>query len=157
MSSAKEAAGQSPEGRFARLRGRAPEIFFAFCFALAAGNLLRHWSMPIEQRLCYMPDDAFYYLQVACRRASEGVWSFDGEHPTTGFHIAWAVILASARALGAADKAGLREGDTVVGWKIDVDPDEKTVLQVLRDDRVETISYYPRGERRKLLQFSPAK
>lgn len=56
----------------------------------------------------------------------------------------------------AAEKAGLREGDSVVGWKIEVDPDQKVILQILRADRVQRISYYPRGERRKLLQFSPA-
>ncbi|MGD8452318.1 MAG: hypothetical protein PVJ57_10910 [Phycisphaerae bacterium] len=52
-----------------------------------------------------------------------------------------------------AAAAGLREGDTLAGWKIRGDADEQVELHVLRGEKVQTIRYYPRGERRDVLQF----
>ncbi len=53
----------------------------------------------------------------------------------------------------AAAQAGLREGDALVGWRIPGGPDERVRLQVQRGDQVETISYFPRGPAREVLQF----
>ena len=40
-----------------------------------------------EDRLVrFFPDDAFYYLQPAVNFAANGLASFDGVHPTNGFH-----------------------------------------------------------------------
>jgi len=55
----------------------------------------------------------------------------------------------------AAAKAGLREGDELVGWDIHGDADKRIRLQVLRDRKLKNISYFPRGERRFILQFTP--
>ena len=41
-----------------------------------------------------IPDDAFYYLVLAKHFAASGSWTFDGVHPATGFHVAWAYLLA---------------------------------------------------------------
>ncbi len=56
----------------------------------------------------------------------------------------------------AAAKAGLREGEVLVGWDLHGDPERQIVVQIKRDGRVRTIRYYPRGESQKVLQFSPA-
>jgi predicted metalloprotease with PDZ domain len=56
----------------------------------------------------------------------------------------------------AAEKAGLREGDRLLGWSLQSDPDMPTRLQVQRGGRAETITYYPRGDKRVVLQFQPS-
>jgi predicted metalloprotease with PDZ domain len=55
----------------------------------------------------------------------------------------------------AAARAGLREGDELLGWAVHGDPDRQIRLQVQRDKQIRTISYYPRGDRRQVLQFRP--
>ncbi len=40
-----------------------------------------------------IPDDAFYYFQIASQRAYSGFWTFDGETTTTGFHLIYGYIL----------------------------------------------------------------
>lgn len=57
----------------------------------------------------------------------------------------------------AAAAAGLREGDELAGWSIHGEADRKVQLQVRRDERLVSISYYPRGARRDVFQFSPAR
>lgn len=53
----------------------------------------------------------------------------------------------------AAERAGLREGDELLGWSIHGEPDQKVQLQVRRGNKLKTISYYPRGARQEVLQF----
>jgi len=55
----------------------------------------------------------------------------------------------------AAARAGLREGDELVGWNIYGDADRLSRLQIRRGQRIETISFYPRGRKHTLVQFSP--
>lgn len=40
-----------------------------------------------------IPDDAFYYLQLAKNKAALGFWSFDGVAPATGFHLLYGYFL----------------------------------------------------------------
>jgi predicted metalloprotease with PDZ domain len=56
----------------------------------------------------------------------------------------------------AADSAGLREGDRLVGWDLHGDPDRLVKLTVQRGARSETVSYYPRGMKRVVMQFRAA-
>jgi hypothetical protein len=42
-------------------------------------------------------DDAFYYLEMAGHVAATGTPSFDGIHPTSGFHLLWLCLLAALR------------------------------------------------------------
>lgn len=56
----------------------------------------------------------------------------------------------------AAAKAGLREGDVLGGWSIRGNTDEKVELQVQRDGKSRTISYFPRAGERQVPQFAPA-
>lgn len=42
-----------------------------------------------------IPDDAFYYIQLARNRVKFGFWTFDGLSPATGFHFLYGYFLAS--------------------------------------------------------------
>jgi hypothetical protein len=42
----------------------------------------------------YFTSDTYYYLNVARHFAATGLFSFDGENPTNGFHPLWQIILA---------------------------------------------------------------
>jgi len=55
----------------------------------------------------------------------------------------------------AAARAGLREGDVLVGWRVHDNPDEKIELAVRRGDKTAHITYLPRGRRYRVVQFSP--
>lgn len=56
----------------------------------------------------------------------------------------------------AAQRAGLREGDALLGWNLSKDPDQKVRIKVRRGSVEKTIEYYPRGENRAIMQFKPA-
>lgn len=53
----------------------------------------------------------------------------------------------------AAEKAGLREGDRLVGWSIPGDSETVVKLSVQRAEHTSAISYYPRGKKRVVMQF----
>ena len=40
-----------------------------------------------------IPDDAFYYIKLAQHRISDGIWTFDGTAPATGFHLLYGYFL----------------------------------------------------------------
>ena len=46
-----------------------------------------------------VPDDAFYYFQLARNFAAHGTWTFDGVAPTTGFHPLYAYLLVALHAV----------------------------------------------------------
>jgi predicted metalloprotease with PDZ domain len=52
-----------------------------------------------------------------------------------------------------AARAGLRDGDQLVAWNIQGDPDVPVQLKVDRKGRTETITYLPRGEKRMVMQY----
>lgn len=55
----------------------------------------------------YFTSDTFYYLIVARNAAQHGVFAFDGEHPTNGFHPLWQIVVALLYKICSA--AGLGE------------------------------------------------
>ncbi len=69
------------------------------CMACAFIQFSTRWQRPIECQTAHIADDAFYYFQIAWNRANGRGWTFDGENPTTGFHIAYAALLAAAQKL----------------------------------------------------------
>jgi hypothetical protein len=72
---------------------------------------LRAFLGPVSTRLCFVPDDGFYYLMPAWNFAKLHLWSFDGGATlTSGFHLLWAWVLA-----GAACLAGSREALLLAG------------------------------------------
>ena len=56
--------------------------------ALATIHYLWLILLPHETLVCFIPDDAFYELQLARHFLASGKWSFDGGYTTTtGFHL----------------------------------------------------------------------
>lgn len=53
----------------------------------------------------------------------------------------------------AAENAGLRENDVLLGWSVHADTDRQTILQIRRGDVAKTIRYYPRGRGIETVQF----
>jgi hypothetical protein len=52
------------------------------------------WS-PDASLIGVIPDDAFYYIQLARHRATDGFWTFDGTSPATGFHFLFGYFLVA--------------------------------------------------------------
>jgi hypothetical protein len=50
-------------------------------------------ALPIEKLIAFVPDDAFYYLQISKNSAKNLGWTFDGVEPTSGFHLLHALLL----------------------------------------------------------------
>jgi hypothetical protein len=48
-----------------------------------------------EQLIGIIPDDAFFYIQLAKHRLADGFWTFDGISPTTGFHLLYGYFLVA--------------------------------------------------------------
>jgi predicted metalloprotease with PDZ domain len=55
----------------------------------------------------------------------------------------------------AAAEAGLRDGDQLLGWDLGGDPDLPVKLSVQRGQQNHVITYYPRGEGRVVMQYTP--
>lgn len=53
----------------------------------------------------YLVPDVFYYLTIARNHHELGLWSFDGEHPTNGYHPLWQWLLRPVWGLIAALEA----------------------------------------------------
>ena len=56
-------------------------------------RLLYFYTASDEQLITVIPDDAFYYLQMATHRLTDGFWSFDGVAVSTGFHLLFGYFL----------------------------------------------------------------
>lgn len=64
-----------------------------FIILLLSVRLLFFFNSPQDRLIGIIPDDAFYYIQMASHRAEEGVWTFDGTSPATGFHFLYGYFL----------------------------------------------------------------
>lgn len=124
----------------------------------AGGDLLRVWFPPefdryvIDAATVEVPEDALEpEFTGKVKPVYEYVLGFDRER-----------TLADQRVRGLAAgtpaaQAGVKEGDELAGWTIPGDTDKKVELKVRRDGKVKTISYFPRGAKTEVLQFTPAK
>lgn len=65
--------------------------------------LLEHGSLGAFR---YLADDSFYYLTVAARSVGKGFFTFDGIHPTNGFHPLWQILLEQGSAWLRLDSVG---------------------------------------------------
>jgi len=86
ISSAESAGGTAPIPGSPRPAG--PILFLVAGLALAAYAIVIA-RLPLDSLLGIVPDDAFYYLQIARHIAASGFSSFDGINPTNGYHPAW--------------------------------------------------------------------
>ncbi len=56
-------------------------------------RIVYFYFSPDQTLISTIPDDTFYYIQMARHRAFDGIWSFDGTRPSTGFHFLYAHLL----------------------------------------------------------------
>lgn len=70
-----------------------PIVLAISIFLLLAARLVFFFQSPQDKLIGIIPDDAFYYIQMASHRAQEGVWTFDGTSPATGFHFLYGYFL----------------------------------------------------------------
>lgn len=85
---------------------------------------------PNALRIQYIPDDAFYYLQLAKNFSRLGTWTFDsGVSETSGFHLINAYLLSAVSAsfhpntdefinLGLTLSAGLTLAALLLAWRV---------------------------------------
>ncbi|HJU29506.1 MAG TPA: hypothetical protein VJ718_10060, partial [Candidatus Binataceae bacterium] len=65
-----------------------PTPVAAIISTLALIHYVYMLAAPHELIICFVPDDAFYGLEVARHFVATGTWSFDrGFTTTTGFHL----------------------------------------------------------------------
>jgi hypothetical protein len=64
-------------------------------FLISIGRVFFFYFSSDESLIGVIPDDAFYYIQLAKHRASGGFWTFDGLSPATGFHFLYGYFLVS--------------------------------------------------------------
>lgn len=73
---------------------RRPALLAALAvLALLLARVLYFQAAPDEVLIAVIPDDAFYYLQMAKHRLAGGFWTFDGSSPATGFHFLYGYLL----------------------------------------------------------------
>ncbi len=70
-----------------------PIVLAIFILLLLGARLFYFFNSPQDELIRIIPDDAFYYIQMAFHRAEEGVWTFDGTSPATGFHFLYGYFL----------------------------------------------------------------
>jgi hypothetical protein len=77
-----------------RLRPAAVRIASAIAVGIALAAVL----LPLALRLpnVLIPDDGYFYAQIAYNLGLYGRSTFDGVHPTNGYHLPWALVLAAA-------------------------------------------------------------
>lgn len=64
-------------------------------FGIAFSRFLWLFNLEENIKVQHIPDDTFYYLNLAKNFASSGIWTFDGgESVSTGFHLFYAYLLA---------------------------------------------------------------
>lgn len=84
-------AGREVRGSGVHYAGRYIYGYVVLCFLIFAGVLLLQLQVLLGRMV---PDDGFYYLQIARNLARLGRQTFDGIHWTNGYHPLWGWILA---------------------------------------------------------------
>ncbi len=81
-----------------------PWTFALALFALMMVRVMHFHGSPDAVLIGIIPDDAFYYLQMAAHRAHDGQWTFDGTAPATGFHVLYGYgLVAMYKLMGHVD------------------------------------------------------
>jgi hypothetical protein len=80
-------------------------FFFALSACLYLFDVYFWLQHPLEWWLRVVPDDIFYYLQVARNLSATGVSTFDGQTLTNGYHPGWMALLSVISPL-FADQVG---------------------------------------------------
>lgn len=86
--------------------GAEPRVYAATAAAVLSIATVRvwlGWTDVAALATKALPDDAFYYFQIARNLANGRGASFDGLSPTNGFHPLWLALITPLFAGGASD------------------------------------------------------
>ena len=76
----------------------------AILAAILIARLVMIWISNAEIFIASLPDDAWYYTSIARHIAAGTGSTFDGIHPTNGYHPLWMIVLSTLRMVtGAVD------------------------------------------------------
>lgn len=92
-------------------------LMLLYSLILAIGGLFAVKVIlgPVDALVQYLPDDAYYYLQIARHWAATGEYSFDnGYTTTTGFHLLWFYGLGLIARFADGDAAWLLRAGLIV-------------------------------------------
>ncbi|MDB5032859.1 MAG: hypothetical protein JWQ98_100, partial [Chlorobi bacterium] len=109
----REHSRDNPDDRIAMAAGpdrRAGRSLFLVAMLAAAGFAVAIVSRPLGWLLGVVPDDAFYYLQIARHIAASGHSTFDGINPTNGYHPAWMLLMTLCAGFVSGPEALFRCG-----------------------------------------------
>ncbi len=81
------------------MKRRLPTIVLISLFTLGLWSRLNLIASDADAIVRVVPDDAFYYLTVARHIAAGEGSTFDGVHPTNGYHPLWMLMLVPAAGL----------------------------------------------------------
>jgi hypothetical protein len=91
--------------------GAAEKTLFLIAFLAAVWQLVHISTAPLSLITQYLPDDTFYYLEIARNLAMRGISSVDGGQTiTTGYHLLWAWICVGIARLAGFDRMILLRG-----------------------------------------------
>lgn len=76
-----------------KLSRHVPEVTGVTILSLSLCRVFYFNFLSYKNLIGVIPDDAFYYIQMASHRANDGFWSFDGTNPATGFHLLYGYLL----------------------------------------------------------------
>ncbi|HET8707353.1 MAG TPA: hypothetical protein VFM46_13700, partial [Pseudomonadales bacterium] len=76
-----------------RLKDSTPALMGGLVFGLAFCRVIYFFLGSDDGLVGVIPDDAFYYVQMAHHRVVDGLWTFDGSSPATGFHFLFGYFL----------------------------------------------------------------
>ncbi|MEZ5962937.1 MAG: glycosyltransferase family 39 protein [Planctomycetota bacterium] len=97
------------EGAAAQEEGTASRTGVWWCLLLVAAGLaeaIYAWRMPLPELAALIPDDSFFYLQVAHRFVEEGRFAFGPGEETYGFQPLWQLVVIGLAYL-TPDRAAL--------------------------------------------------
>jgi hypothetical protein len=81
---------------------------FGLSVLVAAATASYAISRPVTWLVRVVPDDTFYYLQIAANIANKGRSTFDGVNPTAGYHPGWMFIVVTLACVFRGKMALLR-------------------------------------------------
>jgi len=91
--------------------GAVQKALFLIAFLVAVWHWIHVATAPLSLIAQYLPDDTFYYLEVARNLAMRGLSSVDGgQTTTTGYHLLWAWISKVIALLVGFDRMALLRG-----------------------------------------------
>lgn len=80
-------------GQTAEQNEQTGRLFYIAALLIASAITFKVLRQPVYSLVQFVPDDTFYYLQIARHLSETGVSTFDGQTTTTGYHPGWMLLM----------------------------------------------------------------